>query len=175
MFQNNPPIVEGDFVSTAAVRSWYGERSIFRLGADGLFGEGLSGVRAWGSATMPYWLRESSGFIRLRAGTMTGDALPQLRFRVGGPETVRGYTYGTLHGEHFWSVQWEQELGASPIWVPVIFADAGDAITSPYEFRPLVGVGAGVSFLSGWVRLDFAKGINPRRPVRVDLLFRMPL
>ncbi len=140
-----------------------------------MLGESLAGARGWASATMPYWIQKASGFVRLRAGTATGDVLPQLRFRVGGPETVRGYTYGTLRGEHFWAVQWEQELGSSPLWVPVIFADAGDVVTSSYEFEPLVGIGGGVSFLSGWIRLDFAKGIHPGMPVRADLLFRIPL
>ena len=174
-FQPNPPIAAGDFARASVVRSFYADRASFRFGVDGQWSDELSGGRAWGSATMPYWLGPSSGFFRLRAGTSTANDLPQLRFRVGGPETVRGYTYGVRRGDHFWSAQWEQELGDPTWWAPVIFADVGDVVTPDYTFDPLVGLGFGASLLSGWVRLDLAKGVNPSTAVRFDLLFRMPL
>ncbi len=174
-FQSNPSIVEGDFVTARAVRTFHGRRAILRVGADGLFGDGLTGGRVWGSAMVPYWLGAGSGFVRLRGGAVAGDSLPQLRFRAGGPETVRGYSYGVRRGEGFWSAQWEQELKDSQYWAPVVFVDVGDVVTASYEFDPLVGVGAGLALLSGWMRLEFSKGVNPSTSLRFDLLFRMPL
>ncbi len=174
-FRPNPSIVEGDFVSARAVRTFHGRRSTFRLGANGLFGDRRTGGRVWGSAMVPYWLGAGSGFVRLRGGIVAGDSLPQLRFRVGGPETVRGYSYGVRRGEGFWSAQWEQELRDSQYWAPVVFLDVGDVVTPSYDFDPLVGVGIGVALFSGWMRLDLAKGVHPSTSVRFDLLFRMPL
>ncbi len=174
-FQPNPSIVEGDFVTARAIRTLHARRATLRMGVDGLFNDRLTGGRVWGSAMVPYWLGAGSGFVRLRGGTVAGDSLPQLRFRVGGPETVRGYSYGVRRGQGFWSAQWEQELRASRYWAPVVFLDVGDVVTPSYDFDPLVGVGVGVSLLSGWMRLDFAKGVHPGTSVRFDLLFRMPL
>lgn len=48
-------------------------------------------------------------------------------------------------------------------------------VTPSYDFDPLVGVGVGVALLSGWMRLDLAKGVHPSTSVRFDLLFRVPL
>ena len=174
LFQPNPPIAEGDFVRAGVIRSLYSGRAMFRLGVEGLFGKDVSTVRAWGSGTVPYWLGGGSGVFRVRAGTLTGDPVTQMQFRVGGPETVRGHTYGVRRGQHFWSVQWEQELGSSAWWAPVVFADAGDFVVSPYDFDPLVGLGVGLSALNGWIRLDLAKGVNPDTSLRFDLLFRIP-
>ena len=174
-FQPNPSVVESDFVTVRAIRTFHARRATVRVGADGLFGDGTTGGRLWGSAMVPYWLGAGSGFVRLRGGAVVGDSLPQLRFRAGGPETVRGYVYGVRRGEGFWSAQWEQELRDSRLWAPVVFVDVGDVVTSSYEFDPLVGVGAGVALLSGWMRLDLSKGVNPSTSLRFDLLFRIPL
>ena len=175
VFQPNPSIVEDDFVHARAIRTFHARRATLQVGADGLFGDRLTGGRVWGSAMVPYWLGAGSGFVRLRGGAVAGDSVPQLRFRAGGPETVRGYSYGVRRGEGFWSAQWEQELKDSQYWAPVVFVDVGDVVTASYEFDPLVGVGAGVALLSGWMRLEFSKGVNPSTSLRFDLLFRMPL
>lgn len=63
----------------------------------------------------------------------------------------------------------------SQYWAPVVFLDVGDVVTPSHDFDPLVGVGVGVALLSGWMRLDFAKGVHPSTLARFDLLFRMPL
>ena len=63
----------------------------------------------------------------------------------------------------------------SQYWAPVVFLDVGDVVRSSHDFDPLVGVGVGVALLSGWMRLDFAKGVYPSTSARFDLLFRMPL
>ena len=63
----------------------------------------------------------------------------------------------------------------SQYWAPVVFLDVGDVVRSSHDFDPLVGVGVGVALLSGWMRLDFAKGVYPSTSARFALLFRMPL
>ena len=59
----------------------------------------------------------------------------------------------------------------SQYWAPVVFLDVGDVVTPSHDFDPLVGV----ALLSGWMRLDFAKGVHPSKLARFDFLFRMPL
>jgi hypothetical protein len=58
----------------------------------------------------------------------------------------------------------------------VVFVDVGDS----FDGEPLVGVGAGVSLLSGLVRFDFSKGLRAAAPgleapaLRFDLRIRAP-
>ena len=111
---------------------------------------------------------------------MVADDLPQMLFRVGGPQTVRGHTYGVKQGAVFWSAQLDIALTRSSAIAPVAFADVGDAYEAPVGANPipvdgpLVGVGAGVSFLQGFMRLNFAWGVRPGNDFRFDLLFRAP-
>ena len=112
-----------------------------------------------------------TGALSLKVGTLLGDNLPQMLFRVGGPETVRGYQYGSRQGRHFWSAQLDFATSRSPFFAPVLFVDAGDTFSSS---SPLIGAGAGVSLISGMIRLNVAKGLNPSGDLRFDLLFRAP-
>jgi outer membrane translocation and assembly module TamA len=99
------------------------------------------------------------------------DSLLQLAFRVGGRNSVRGQDYGTLLGTSFWSGQLDLEWVVSQWWSPVAFADAGNVGRLD---NPMAGFGIGISLLSGIIRFDLAKGINPSRPIRFDLLFQIP-
>jgi len=55
----------------------------------------------------------------------------------------------------------------------VVFADVGDTYRGG-PFKPLVGIGGGLSFLGGLTRLNAAWGVNPETGFRFDLLFRTP-
>jgi hemolysin activation/secretion protein len=90
-------------------------------------------------------------------------------FRVGGPETVRGFDYGTRIGRSVWAGQFDLALLPSGLITPVVFADAGNSTLSG---KPLVGVGGGVSFFGGFARLNLSAGVQPHTGLRFDLLFR---
>jgi hypothetical protein len=177
-FPDNPAIVEGDFVTAGLRRVFVVGRGEVRFGADGQIGAPGSGLRGWASAHLPFTAWDREGTIRLRAGLAGGDELPQLMFRVGGPATVRGYTYGTLTGESFWSVQGQIELIHNEWASPVLFADVGNLLRSDlpgFSPRdPLVGIGAGVAVFGGWLRLDLSKGVNPSTDVRFDVSANIP-
>jgi hemolysin activation/secretion protein len=110
--------------------------------------------------------------LSLKSGYGLGDSLPQLRFRTGGPATVRGYDYGTRAGRGVWAAQLDAALARSWIISPVVFADVGN--TFPGGSDPLVGVGGGLSLLGGWIRLNGSVGLNPSTDFRFDLFFRAP-
>lgn len=169
-FQPNPPIDEGDFfrgtvrhVGTLGPLEW-------RQGAETLVGSDRGAVRLWTSFGVPFAIGSRTGTLTLRGGISRGDRLPQLLARVGGTETVRGYTHGTRVGRDFWAAQIDFGLGSSSYFAPVAFVDVGDTFTGD----PLVGVGAGLSVLHGLVRFNLAKGVNPGTDVRFDLLVSAP-
>jgi hemolysin activation/secretion protein len=139
-------------------------------GADLLAGEQGSAGRLWAVVEVPFALPRLSGALTLRGGVTRGDSLPQMAFRLGGPQTVRGFTYGERRGREFWSVQLDVGLGRSALLAPVVFFDIGDTFTSD----PFIGAGAGVSLLNGLIRFNLSKGIRPDRSLRFDLLFRAP-
>lgn len=167
----NPAVTEGDFLRLQVTRDARLGRSRLQLGAEGLLGEGVEGGRAWGSGEFPFRVFDRTGALSLRTGAAGGDVVPQLLYRVGGPETVRGYFYGYRAGERFWSAQLDWALARNWLAAPVVFVDAGGTYTSD---DPLIGVGAGASFFGGWMRLNFSKGVRPVEDLRFDLLFRAP-
>jgi hemolysin activation/secretion protein len=118
-------------------------------------------------------LLDRTGTLSLKTGYAVGDSLPQIRFRAGGPGTVRGYDYGTRVGAGAWSAQLDVALTRSWVLAPVVFADVGDTFR-PGRFDPLVGVGGGISLLGGWIRVNGSVGLNPGTDFRFDLLFRAP-
>ena len=147
-----------------------------RYGIDGEAGigrgaRGLTGTRAWMSTRLGFAAGLGSGALSVKVGAMVGDTLPQLMFRVGGPETVRGYTYGARIGRSVWAARIDMAPGQRRVISPVAFVDAGSTFT---ESDPLVGAGAGLSVLGGLMRLNLAKGLNPSTGIRFDLLFRAP-
>jgi hemolysin activation/secretion protein len=107
--------------------------------------------------------------LTVRGGTSVGDTVSQMLFRVGGPETVRGYDYGTRAGRSVWAGQLDLALNRSGLVSPVVFADVGN---TTFSGRPLSAVGGGISLFGGFVRFNLSKGLTPRTSLRFDLLFR---
>ena len=169
-FQPNPAVHVGTFLRASASRDDRLGESRIRTGVMLLTDDSLTGGRVWASVDLPFQLLGRTGRIVARAGAMRGDNMPQLLFRVGGSQTVRGYTYGTRRGREMWSLQLDYALRRSGLWAPVVFADVGDT----FDGNPLIGVGAGISLLNGFIRFNLAKGVNPTTDVRLDLLFRAP-
>jgi len=85
---------------------------------------------------------------------------------------VRGQPADTAQsGTAYWLGRFE--LGRS--WSgarPIVFGDigwTGDRRTLDQVGRPLSGAGVGASFMDGLIRFDVARGIYPRKKVRVDM------
>jgi hypothetical protein len=171
LFPPNPGIAEGDFLRLSVERSARPGPLRVRVGADGMRGSALSAGRVWARTGLSFRMLGRRVVLGVAGGTMAGDSLPQLRFRVGGPLTVRGYPYGYRQGESFWSARADVNLRSYGILMPVVFGDVGDVIPS---HQPLVGVGGGLSILGGVLRFDIAKGLRPALPVRFDLSLRWP-
>jgi len=166
----NAPVEEGWFLRGTIGRTVRLGVVTLAPGAEALLGEGSSAVRAWGAAELGFGLPWVNGVLRARAGVIRGDDLPQMLFRLGGPQTIRGFAYGVRTGRAFWTAQLDAALGGPRLMAPVLFVDVGDTFSS----NPLIGVGGGVSFLNGLARIDVAKGLRPAAPVRFDLHFRAP-
>lgn len=138
--------------------------------------EGAAGdfdyARGMFDATVTYGLgRLFDGAITLGAGTSGGTVPIQRLWYLGGTQTVRGQRAGAAIGDSYWLTR--AELGSSFVGArPVIFGDLGwagsrDEWKNPG--RPLIGVGAGVSFMDGLVRFDVARGIYPEKKIRTNL------
>lgn len=137
--------------------------------------EGATGESDYGRALVETVVSKGLGPIAASltaaAGTTEGELPAQRQFVLGGLHTVRGQTPGTAAGEAFWLGR--AEVGSNRVAVrPVVFADFGWA--GPRDGwhtirRPMSGVGAGMSFLDGMIRLDAARGMYPRWQTRVDL------
>jgi hypothetical protein len=169
-FQPNSPVVAGDFVRLSASRPLQAGPLRVDLGIETLIGNTAS-ARGWAFIRAPFLLVGRAGALTVRAGAVVGHDLPQFRFRAGGPETVRGYTYGTRSGSGVWAARLDYGLSRQSVISPVVFVDTGDRFGSG---NPLFSVGAGVSFFDGVVRLNVSRGLNPGVPARFDLLFRAP-
>jgi hypothetical protein len=182
VFAPNPAIAVGHFLRATLSRASRFGRVTFRQGVEALTGLDTTrfSARIWATGDVPYSVLRRGGALTLRTGVVLGDELPQMLFRVGGPQTVRGYTYGVKKGTVFWSAQLDYALTRRGAVAPVVFVDVGDAYEAPAGVNstpidgPLVGIGAGVSFLQGFARLNFAWGVNPGDEFRFDLLFRAP-
>jgi hypothetical protein len=169
----NPSVVEGDFLRASVRTSRRFGWSTVAIGVEGLASDSLIGGRGWVSAQLPFRFVGRTGTFTVRTGYAVGDSIPQLQFRAGGPWTVRGYDYGVRRGAGVWSAQFDLALRQGWLWAPVVFADVGDTYRSG-PFDPLVGVGSGISFFAGLIRLNAAWGVNPETGFRFDLLFRAP-
>ena len=171
-FPFNSPVTEGDFVRAFATRRSFVGPIELAQGVEGLFGEKVASTRIWGSARLPFTVLNRTGELNFRAGGLAGDRVLQMLYRVGGPQTVRGFVYGERRGNAFWSAQLDFGLRKGGVISPVIFGDIGDATFSGFD--PLIGIGGGVSLLEGFIRLNLSKGLEPDRELRFDLLFRAP-
>ena len=169
-FPDNPPVAEGWFFRGTVSRN--DRIGVVQIGpgVELLAGGAGTGVRAWASVGTAFTILGRGGTVQARAAIARGDTLPQLDLRLGGPQTVRGYDYGTRRGRELWAAQLDLALVRSRLIAPVVFFDIGDT----FDADPMIGVGAGLSFLNGLVRLNLAKGLRPSEAVRFDLLFRAP-
>ncbi|HTC25241.1 MAG TPA: ShlB/FhaC/HecB family hemolysin secretion/activation protein [Gemmatimonadales bacterium] len=160
IFPPNPPITEGTFAGGTA-RLAYNGRTRWALAADILGGVGTTTVRGWGE------LRRDVGgkaglTLRAKAGIASLPLLPQSAFRLGGLNTVRGFDYGTVVGQAFWSAQ--LDIAPLPGRVrPVFFADAGQAGAADglFSTQALAGAGVGLSFFRGALRFDLSRRLSP--------------
>jgi hypothetical protein len=134
---------------------------------DSLFGRGaldLTASHSLGSRL--------AGALTVSGGSSVGGVPAQRRWYLGGSQTIRGQSPDTAQsGNAFWLSR--LEIGSSNPGVrPSVFGDigwVGDRTKMSQVGRPLSGVGAGVSFLDGLFRFDVARGLYPRKQVRVDL------
>jgi hypothetical protein len=168
-FPPNPPIAEGRYLRGALEKTWtvgFAEATRFTLGGEGLFSGDSASSRLWGAAQLPYRNGDMYASLRLRGGVVAGHDVIQMRYRLGGPQTVRGYEYGVRRGRTFWAAQAEVEWTVSQWWSPVAFVDVGSL---DFTATPLVGVGAGVSLFSGWIKGTLAKGVTSQGGVRFDI------
>jgi hypothetical protein len=173
-FQPNPRIAEGNFFRAALAKTWtigFAAGTRFTLGADGLFSRDSLSTSFWGSVRLPYQDSKVIAALGVRGGVVAGNDPPQTRFRLGGPQTVRGYVYGVAHGRSFWSAQGDLEIAVSQWWSPLVFVDVGNV---DFSGTPLVGVGAGVSLLSGWLKAELAQGITGDGILRFDIYAQLP-
>jgi hypothetical protein len=171
IFPENRPITEGTFAG-GTVRLLYGGRTRWTLTADLLGGAGTATLRGWGEVR-----RDVGGgagaTIRARAGIATTPVLPQMAFRLGGVNTVRGFEYGSLTGQAFWSAQLDVTPIASRLR-PVVFIDAGQAGSASglFDTKALVGAGVGLSLLRGALRFDLSRRLSPDvARLRFDVVF----
>jgi hypothetical protein len=160
LFPENASIFEGTFAGGAVNLSsnigprWY-------VTVDALGGEGLLTGRIFGEIRQAFGGARGAT-IRAKAGFATDSDLPQMEFRAGGINTVRGFDYGVMRGRAFWAAQ----LDVAPIRGrirPVLFADAGRAAEPGdlFEGRVLVGAGAGISLFGGLLRFDLSRRLSP--------------
>ena len=175
----NAPVTEGTFAGGSAALHQNGQLN-WTITADVLGGEGTTTARAWGDLRLG--IGQSRGAtIRVKTGVATTPVLPQMEFRAGGINTVRGYQYGTQRGAAFWSAQADVTPIAGPIR-PVLFVDAGWAGGAPDYFggTPLVGAGIGLSiysklFRTGIIRFDFSRALTQRDTPGNDASFRFDI
>ncbi len=170
-FPPNRAIVEGKYLRGRLTHVGSIGLVEHRMGAELLASQEEIAARFWVSTVIPFRLVQRTGVLTLRGGIVAGDSLTQMDYRLGGPQTVRGYTYGARADRHFWSAQLDFALTRSPFVAPVVSLDIGDTFTA----RPLVGAGVGVSLINGLVRFSLSKGFaNPSTDLRFDLAFSAP-
>jgi hypothetical protein len=173
LFPPNPPVKEGTF-GLASVRVTRVGGTRMNATVELLGGAGQTTGRVFGDLRR----RLGSGFgatVRLKAGVSTTPTAPQMLFRLGGLQSVRGFEYGALRAPAFWAAQ----LDITPFEGrvrPVIFIDAGQAGPAADLFSrdALVGGGVGLSLFKGLLRFDLSRPVspNPRGKVRFDLVIQ---
>jgi len=104
-------------------------------------------------------------------GIGLGEVPVQKLFFLGGSQTVRGQSPATAAGNLYWLGR--VEAGRSlEFFRPTLFYDigwAGDRFNWKHPGKPLSGVGVGVSLLDGILRVDLARGLQPRQQWRADM------
>jgi hypothetical protein len=107
------------------------------------------------------------------AGGSSGGSLPvQSRWYLGGPYSLRGYDGGALSGEEYWRARAEL-ANDFPAMRLAGFADAGRATPrgALTTGGAALGVGAGLSFFDGMIRIDVARATRAPTGWRVDFYF----
>ena len=175
LFPPNPRVHEGTFAGIAAQARNRG-RTRWSVTADLVDGGSRTTGRLYGDLLR----RIGRGWgltLRLKAGAASESPTPQMLFRQGGVNTVRGFEYGTLRAPAFWAGQ----LDVTPFdgrVRPVLFIDAGQAsrISRLFSSTAIVGAGVGLSLFRGLLRFDLSQPISPDQggKVRFDLLVRTP-
>jgi len=168
----NPPVADGFFGTFLTKLEGQFGRSHWMVAASGITGSPGTGGRLYGS-----WQQQVGGrtgvTFRLKAGITSDSALPQLQFRAGGPETVRGFTYGSQMGQALWSFQ--ADFAPTGGWIrPVFFADVGQS-TAPrrlFNSTVLVGGGVGASFVRGLIRFDLSHPLYGAGGFKFELALR---
>lgn len=175
-FAANPPVADGWFGGATAKLEGRLGAGRWVLGADLLSGEPGTTTKLFGELRQRAGTGRAGLTVTARAGMATDDPLPQSAFRLGGQSTVRGYSYGTIQGQGFWSVQADLGLGRRSVR-PVLFADAGQAGPRAgfFDRQVLSGAGVGLSFFGGVMRWDLSFPITPKTgDPRFDLVFIAP-
>jgi hemolysin activation/secretion protein len=176
-FAEVTPVLEDTYAGGSVQLDGYGGLR-WTLAADGLAGGAHTVVRGWGTA------QRSLGGVRgatvqVQAGMASDSTLPQMLFRAGGLNTVRGFAYATQLGRAIWTAQ----LDLTPVggsFRPVFFIDAGHAGAPKDLFGTgaLVGGGVGLSVYSrllrmSLVRFDLSHPISPSGGKwRFDVVFQ---
>lgn len=174
-FPPNPGVTEGFFIGATGTLDGLVGTGNWRLGAEGLSGQGVVVGRFLGE------LRQRAFGARGvtltgRAGVATSDTLPQMLVRLGGLKTVRGFNYGTERAQAFWSLQGDWTPLKGPVR-PVLFVDVGQAgsIGGVFDEKPLVGAGVGVSAFNGIFRMDLSVPLQgPASGLRFDIQLGAP-
>jgi hypothetical protein len=175
-FLGNAPVSEGVFGGATLRLEGRLAAGRWVLGGDLLGGGPGSTAKLYGELRQRLGTGRSGLTVTARGGMATDDPLPQSAFRLGGQATVRGYPYGAVQGQGFWSVQADLGLGRRAVR-PVVFADAGQAGPRAGFFgrQVLSGAGAGLSFFGGIARFDLSFPITPKTgDPRFDLVFIAP-
>ncbi|MGD2216678.1 MAG: BamA/TamA family outer membrane protein [Gemmatimonadales bacterium] len=168
VFQLNPPADEGTFwrgdgEAIIYLGDWTRptDRGQLTLGIEvGSGADSLDYVqaRAGLEGVVDFWDLASLALLA-HGGWSGGDVPLQRLWRLGGIETLRGFTHGSLAGESYWTGRLELAQ-IRPIWRPVIFADfgwAGNGSDWPGGGSTddiLWSVGGGVSLLNGFFRAE---------------------
>ena len=110
------------------------------------------------------------GAVELAGGMSDGQVPVQTFWYLGGPGTMRGYDGNAASGDAFWRARLEL-ANRWPAARAVIFADVGNAGSREHLslVRPLTGVGAGVSFVDGLIRIDFTRATQSPTGWRLDI------
>ena len=107
--------------------------------------------------------------VELAGGMADGRVPVQSYWYLGGPGTLRGYGGNASRGDAFWRARLEL-ANRWPAARGVLFADVGRA--GPREqlslARSLAGVGVGVSFIDGLIRLDLTRAVRSPTGWRLD-------
>ncbi|NIR42704.1 MAG: hypothetical protein GWN99_02415 [Gemmatimonadetes bacterium] len=165
VFPPNPPADEGgfwrgDIAATYYIGDWTRptDRTEFTVGLDVGTGEGFDYAQPRAGLEGRLDLGDVIAVaFDARAGWTAGTAPLQRLWGIGGLETVRGFTYGSLRGDSYWHAQLELSPRRKPI-TPVLFGDVGWAGETgdwpSSQVDPLWSAGIGVSYLWGVLRTD---------------------